>query len=147
MSQENVELVRRAFEEDEEGLFDRGWERILDFWEPRGDYYPVENFPESRPCHGAKEIACFFSEFQQAWGRYEVRIEAITPVGDDRVLVHSRLAAEGRESGLHLQLELFHCFWLRHVRVFRQEDHLTLPGALQALGLSGETLEAAGLRE
>jgi hypothetical protein len=30
---------------------------------------------------------------------------------------------------------------------FRWEDHLTLKGALLALGLSGETLEAAGLSE
>jgi hypothetical protein len=43
--------------------------------------------------------------------------------------------------------ELFQCYWLRHGRVFRQEDHLTLPGALRALGLEGDTLEAAGLRE
>jgi hypothetical protein len=90
MSRENVEVVRRIFEEGEEGLFDRDSARILDFWDARGDYYPVETFPESRPCHGAEEIARFFSEFQQAWQRYEVRIKAITPVGDDRVLVHSR---------------------------------------------------------
>jgi hypothetical protein len=42
---------------------------------------------------------------------------------------------------------MFHCFWLRHGRIFRQEDHLTLPGALHALGLQGETLEAVGLSE
>ena len=30
---------------------------------------------------------------------------------------------------------------------FRMEDHLTLGGALRALGLEGETLAAAGLSE
>jgi len=43
--------------------------------------------------------------------------------------------------------DLYHCFWLRHQRIFRVEDHLTLTGALRALGLSGDSLEAAGLRE
>jgi hypothetical protein len=62
-------------------------------------------------------------------------------------LVRASLAAAGRGSGLNLQGELFHCFWLRHGRIFRAEDHLTLPGALHALGLSGQTLEAAGLSE
>ena len=147
MSQENVEVVRRILEEDEDGLFDRDWERILDFWDPRGDYYPVEDFPESRPCHGAEEIARFFNEFQQAWDDYRLRIRAITPVHDDRVLAHVSLTTEGRESGLNLQVELFLCFWLRHGRVFRQEDYFTLPRALRALGLSGVTLETAGLRD
>jgi hypothetical protein len=68
------------------------WNHIHDFWEPHGDDYPVEKFPESRPCHGAEDIA--------------------------------------------------HCFWLRHRRIFRQEDHLTLRGALRAFGLSGRTLQA-----
>jgi hypothetical protein len=77
----------------------------------------------------------------------EFRIDALTPVGDDRVLVRLRLSYEGKTSGLKSGGELFHCFWLRHGRVFRQEDHLTLPGALRALGLEGETLEAVGLRE
>jgi hypothetical protein len=57
------------------------------------------------------------------------------------------LMAEGKESGLSLEGDMFHCFWLRHGRIFRQEDHLTLPGALRALGLQGETLEAVGLSE
>ena len=39
------------------------------------------------------------------------------------------------------------CVWLRHGRFFRCEDHLTLKGALRALGLSGETLADAGLGE
>jgi hypothetical protein len=42
---------------------------------------------------------------------------------------------------------MFHCVWVRHGRVFRQEDHLSLPGALHALGLDGTTMEAAGLGE
>ena len=32
------------------------------FWDPEGDYYPVRKFPESRPCHGIKEISCLKSE-------------------------------------------------------------------------------------
>jgi len=62
-------------------------------------------------------------------------------------LLSATLAAEGRESGVKLQQELFVCYWLRHGRVFREEDHLTLSGALHALGLHGDTLEAAGLSE
>jgi hypothetical protein len=62
----------------------------------------------------------------------EFRIDALTPVGDDRVLARLRLSFEGKTSGLKAGGELFHCFWLRHSRVFRQEDHLTLSGAVRA---------------
>ena len=61
--------------------------------------------------------------------------------------MRSRLAGEGKASGVTLDGEIFHCFWGRHGQVFRQEDHVTLRGALRALGLNGETLEAAGVRE
>jgi hypothetical protein len=43
--------------------------------------------------------------------------------------------------------DIYHCVWLRHGRFIRVEDHLTAKGALDALGLSGETLAAAGLLE
>jgi SnoaL-like domain len=147
MSQENTEVVRRLL---------AGYGRdgpmevpalVEGVWASHGDYYPVEKFPESRPCHGVEEIARFLSEFQQAWERHEFEVKALTPVRDDRVMVRASLVAEGRGSGLSLQGELFLCFSLRHGRIFREEDHLTLPGALRALGLSGKTLEAAGLSE
>jgi hypothetical protein len=46
-----------------------------------------------------------------------------------------------------LEGDLYHCFWLRHGRFIRVEDHLTAKGALHALGLTGDALDAAGLRE
>ena len=143
MSQENVEVVRRIYRAVNEGDFDR----MLTYWEARGEYYPVQKFPEAQPCHGAEAIRRFFVEFGLGVDLVEFRIDGVTPVGDDRVLVRLRLSYVGKTSGVKVGGELFHCFWLRHGRVFRQEDHLTLPGALHALGLEGETLEAVGLRE
>ncbi len=148
MSQENVETVRHYLEEPPpEGLHLEevvAW--IAGFWESDGDYYPVRKFPEARPCHGREEIARFMTEYFAAW---EVRyaIKNTRAVGDDRVLVQARMSVEGRASGVALEGDLYHCFWLRHGRFIRVEDHLTEKGALHALGLSAETLEAAGLSE
>jgi hypothetical protein len=47
---------------------------------------------------------------------------------------------------MEIEGDVYECAWLRHGRFFRMEDHLTLGGALRALGLEGETLEEAGLR-
>jgi hypothetical protein len=133
VSEENVELVRRMFAVS-------FWERMDEFWEPDGDYYPVRRFPESRPCHGVDEIVRFLRDYLQAWGGVEFEIKSITAVADDRVLARVNLVAEGRGSALNMEGEVFNCFWLRHGRIFRQEDHLTREGALHALGLGDDDL-------
>jgi hypothetical protein len=119
----------------------------VDYWDADGDYYPVRKFPEARPCHGLEEIAQFTAGYVEAWSRYDYAFQEVIEVGDDRVLVCATLRAEGRGSGMKLEGDLYHCMWLRHGRFFRVEDHLTLRGALHALGFEGETLEAAGLRD
>jgi hypothetical protein len=148
MSEVNVALVRRWFEE----VFSRDLKdvqsRVAEFWEPDGDYYPVRGFPEARSCHGHEEIAAFLSEYLAAWGEtYAYTVADAIAVGDDRVLMHGDIHAAGRTSGLALEGHTHHCFWLRHGRFIRQEDHLSAKGALHALGLDGDSLEAAGLTE
>jgi hypothetical protein len=144
---ENVELVRRFIGRLGD-LAPSEMPRLAgDFYEPDADFYPVRKFPEARPCHGVEEIGHFLVEYRDAWDRYEFVAKQLIPVGDDRVLVRSAIRAEGRESGVKLEGDLYQCVWLRHGHFFRWEDHLSLKGALRALGLSGETLEAAGLSE
>jgi hypothetical protein len=147
MSQENVEVVRRYLEEFGRLTPQEMAQHIDAFWDPEGDYYPVRKFPESRPCHSVEEISRFAAKFRAVWERIEYGVREPFPVGDDRVLARVRMSAEGGESGLELEGDHYVCAWLRHGRFIRVEDHLTLAGALHALGLSGESLEAAGLRE
>ena len=83
----------------------------------------------------------------EPWSRLDVVIKELVEIGDERVLAHVVLRGEGRGSGMNLEGDLYYGYWLRHGRFLRVEDHLTLRGALYGLGLQGETLEAAGLRE
>jgi hypothetical protein len=144
MSEENVEVVRRYVEGWPEAELPAWVDR---FWESDGDYYPVRGFPEATPCHGREEIVAFLVEFRAAWEGYRWVVKHTRGLGDDRVFVHGRIEAEGRASGAKLEGDIYHCCWLRHGRFIRVEDHLTLAGALHALGLSGDSLEAAGLSE
>ena len=78
MSQENVEIVRRFIEKygdapsDMQGL-------AADFFEPDADYYPVQKFPEARPCHGVEAIARFQVDYRDAWDRYEIAGQQADP--------------------------------------------------------------------
>ena len=146
MSEENVEITRRYLEEHlpaPEQL--SAW--VGGFWESDGDYYPARKIPAARPCHGREEVVAFFTEWLADWEGMRYVVKEARAIGDDRVLVHGGIWAEGRASGATLEGDIYSCFWLRNGRFFRAEGHVTLAGALQALGVSGDSLEAAGLSE
>jgi SnoaL-like domain len=149
MSERNVEIALRYLASTEEGMLGgKAVEALVkEFWEPDGDWYPVRRFPEARPSHGREEIVRFLTAIYAAWKDYRYVIKDARAIGDDRVLVHGEIRAEGRASGVALEGDIYHCFWVRHGRFIRVEDHLTVKGALRALGLSDETLQAAGLSE
>jgi hypothetical protein len=111
MSQENVEVVRGYVETfSSADLTPSDWSRfVADFLDPDADYYPARKFPEARPCHGVEEILRFRADYRDAWDGFEVVVKKMIPVGDDRVLVHSTIRAEGRESGATLDGDFYMC--------------------------------------
>ena len=100
MSEDNVEIYRTALEGFRELAPDDTPEQVAQFWEPDGDYYPAKSFPDSRPCHGREEIARYLTDYLRAWDRFEFEINRLIAVGDDRVLSHVTVRADGRQSGL-----------------------------------------------
>jgi limonene-1,2-epoxide hydrolase len=146
VSAENLEVVRRflvALSSNPE----RAIAAVEEYFDPDADYYPVRKFPETQPCHGPAEFARFLTRYLDAYSISDWQIRELCAVGDDRVLALTELSTEGSESGLKLGGDLYQGYWLRHGKFLRIEDHLTLRGALHSLGLEGDTLEAAGLRE
>jgi ketosteroid isomerase-like protein len=144
---ENVEIVRRWVTAISRSAPDEVRAAIDELWEEDVDYYPVRKWPEARPCHGREEVKRFLVQgLGEAFSESAWEVRELIPVGDDRVLAEISLRAEGRGSGINLEGDVYWCFWVRHGRFFYVEDHLTVSGALHALGLKGETLEAAGLR-
>jgi hypothetical protein len=145
----NVEVVRRWLQTEVDAWEGATPEEVrhtsAEFWHRDADYCPIRNFPEARPCHGLGEISDFYVRFLEAWSGLAFQIRQILAVGDDRVLVCSTIRTSGQASGMKLEGDLYRSVWLREGRLIRVEDHTTLRGALRALGLEGDTLEAAGL--
>ena len=145
MSEQNIELVRQWHAGTSAGR-EACLATIADLCDPDVDFYPVRKFPEARPCHGKEEFSRFFAEFLEGFPEATFGLDDVIAVGDDRVLASGYLRAVGRGSGIVLEGDLYSCHWVRHGRFFRIENHLTLRGALRALGLEGDTLEAVGLK-
>jgi hypothetical protein len=146
MSQENLEVVRRWLAVGNVGP-EEARAVVAEFCDADVDYYPVRKFVGALPSHGLDEFSEWLTRWLEAWSDLEWAVKELIEVGDDRVLVCANMRGEGRGSGAKLEGDIYQCVWLRHGRLFRIEDHLTLSGALHALGLKGATLEAAGLRE
>ncbi len=146
MAQKNVEIARRWLEAAFGGA-ESVAPVIANLVDDDLDYYPVRKFPGAHPCHGREQFSHWLRDYLEAFARIENVIQGLYPVGDDRVLAHVTLRMEGRTSGVNLEGDLYNCMWMRHGRLFRIEDHLTVSGALRALGLEEATIEAAGLSE
>jgi ketosteroid isomerase-like protein len=138
MSQENVELVRRAY-----GLFNEGGPEAViraGFWSPEivFDFSPSE-IPGLGIYRGHDEVRAFFGEdwfgafpFEE----WEVVLEELIDAGD-QVIAIARQRGLGANSGAAAELEQGLIFTLRDGAAVRVEIY----------GDPGKALEAAGLRE
>ena len=135
MLHDNVDMVRRWVEQFGNTAPADIPSSVTANWDPTGDFYPARKFPDARPRHGRDEIAEFFVNYIDSWGRVDFVVNRIADVGDDRVFLHATINAEGHGTRMSLAGDIYGCVWLRNGRIFRWEDHLTEAGALEALGV------------
>ncbi len=134
MSQENVEIVRKAFD-----AFSRDdLEGTLEQFAPDLEFYPTGRFMDTQPVyHGPEGWTDFWHTFHEAWEQITISIERIEDVGDDRVLVSGTFHGTGRGSGVEATVE---SAWLVKVK-----DGLIAVN--HSFARRDEALEAAGLTE
>ena len=138
MSQENVDLVRRAYEVFNQG----GPEAVISagIWSPEIVFDASRaNIPGVRVLHGPEEVRTFFKEDWLGafpFDEWEIQIEE--PIEDgDRVIFKSRQQGRGASSGVEAALELGNIFTLSKGQVVR----------MTMFGRPEEAFEAAGLSE
>jgi ketosteroid isomerase-like protein len=140
MSQENVEIVRRAFEEFRAGI-ERGnpgapWDAGLIAADSEWIMpVPFEGRTVWRGREGFVEIAqSWMSDEFEDWS---FRLERLIDAGDDRVVVLLHQSARGKASGAPVEAKASIVYQLRDRRVIRMWGYFS----------HAEALEAAGLRE
>ena len=133
MSQENVEMVRRAFEE-----FNRdGVDAMFDsYWDPEivWDMTPT-GIPGYGIYSGYDEVKAFFADWYSAFDGLEVEIEELVDRGD-RVLVMARQRGRGVTSLAEVELAIAVVLTLRVGKVVRADNYLDRSLALEAAGLT-----------
>jgi ketosteroid isomerase-like protein len=137
MSQENVELVRRAYE-----VFNKGGPEAMisaGIWSPEivFDFSP-SGIPGLGVYHGYDEVRAFFEEdwfgafpFEE----WEVVLDELVDHGDQVIAVHHQRGL-GASSGAMAELEQGMIYTLRDGEVVRTEVYGDPKKALEAAGLS-----------
>ncbi len=132
MSQENVEVVRRIYNEWEKGDFLAALPLLdqqvtFETWMPDSGMVVV---------HGLDELASFMRDWLGQWRDYRVIGDEFRAVGTDHVFVAGRQAATGRESGVEVDSPGFGVWTFRAGKVVRLLTHYDRRAALEAVGLS-----------
>jgi uncharacterized protein len=131
MSQENVEIVRRAIEAFNEGGITAAREMYADDLE----FHEPPEQPAPRVTRGLDEAAEIFGQFEQAWAEHHSEPEEIREVGADKVLLFSIEHFRGRD-GVEVSAPFGALFTLRDGKIVRWQAFWERHRALEAAGLS-----------
>jgi ketosteroid isomerase-like protein len=132
MSEENVELVRNAYD-----AYNRGdMEAMADDVAPEFEYVAMGAIPDIPAVFRGPEAWSQFS----AWLREEfndarVDVHELTDAGD-RVLAEVSLRGRGKQSGLETTWNIWHVWTLRDGKVVHGQGFEHRADALEAAGLS-----------
>jgi ketosteroid isomerase-like protein len=133
MSQENVEVIRKAYERFQ-ATGDFAPELIdSDFvW----DMSTFRGWPEQQQYHGIEGARQFARDWLEAWDDWELRLEELHDAGEQVVAI-LRQRGRSKATGLPVDMTFAQVFTLRAGKQIR----------MQMYAEPSEALEAAGLRE
>jgi ketosteroid isomerase-like protein len=131
MSQENVEVVRRAYEAWASG----GPEAVRPFAADEIEVHDTPEIPDGAIHMGLEAAVRRWHEYQEAWGDMPLEISELLTVGDEVVLIR-QLAVSGRASGVGLSAEVAHAVHVENGKVTRQRMFFSRAEALEAVGRS-----------
>jgi ketosteroid isomerase-like protein len=130
VSQENVEVVKRAMASRDRREFDD-----MTDYAPEVVYRPMEAFSGNRECRGAEEFRRFMEDFYGAWADdFTASVTTIRDYGDV-VSVRAEFSGHARASGIPISGVVFEVTWLRDGLITRIEDFATSAEALKAVGM------------
>jgi len=146
MSEKNVEIARRTFEEasryaSREGLVvdalnEDSVSTTLAAWHPAAEFHEDPRFPEAGIYRGVDAVRGYLRNFTENFDEFVFQAEDIIGVDEDRVLVPLRVITRGKGSGAAVEIAAGWIFTMRDGLVIKVEAFLDRAEALEAAGLS-----------
>jgi len=135
MSQENVELVKAAFDAWNDGKL----EDVLPFVAEDIEWLEVEGRPEvgmEGEVRGSETVRSMLESLFETWETYRLEPEQVRDLGGDRVIAVMRESARGRASGAEVASRWGYLLTIRDGKLARVEAYRDPKRALEAAGLS-----------
>jgi ketosteroid isomerase-like protein len=134
MSQENVEIVRRAVDAFNRGELETLAEMVA-FYDTDIEYHEHPDFIEIGTFRGRDALAEHWRQFLDAFEDYRFEIENLIDVHDD-VVVFTHQHGHGKESGLDFELRSAWVFSFSDKKLTKIRTYPNRAEALEAVGLS-----------
>ena len=132
MSQENVEMVRAAYE----AMSRDDWDAVFEAADPDFELVPPDQSPISAPVRGVEEVRAWYTDQQETVGDLSVEVEELIEAGELIVaLIRLRIRPHGADADFELRIA--HLWTLRDGKLIRCEVFPEREKALEAAGLSG----------
>ena len=140
MSQGNVEIIRRGYDEFAAGRLAEYLERVA---HPEFELDMSNWGPAAYTYRGQAGFRSFLRALDRLWERFD--IQPVRFIGDDdRVVVVIRVEARGRESGVEVSAQYANTWTFRDGKVIRAEWFDDPDAALEAAGLAGQAEASSG---
>ena len=133
MSQENVDVVRRAWDCWIAGDMDQ----LFTFFHPEVVWSTTnfEGWPEDDVYQGHDGVRRFFEQWRASWDRYEAGIHEIVDAGGDDVLVFCWQRGYGSGSQVPVEMDFGQATTVRDGLIQRMDAYSDPDAARAALGL------------
>jgi ketosteroid isomerase-like protein len=137
MSQENMEIIRRGYENFAASGTTGGTAGPDFVW----DMSKFRGWPEQQTYEGAEGARVFLRDWLGAWDDWELEVEALHDAGD-KVVAIVRQRGRSKTSGLPVVMAFGQVWTIRDGKSARMEMYADPVEALEAVGLSEQDAHA-----
>ena len=132
MSQENVEVVKVAYEAFARG----GLARFMEHFTGDVDYRAVVTAPDDHgPIAGKDALRAWLQDWIDMFDEFKMEPLELIDAGEDTVVVAERYGGRAKLSGIDMHSTVWTVFTIRDGRVARGREFLSREQALEAAGL------------
>ena len=131
MSQENVELVRRAYDAWEHD----GADGVMPFLDAEIELRNPEQGVGGNFC-GHEGVRAWVGQVDEAFEEVHFEVDRIEDLSDARVLIILHAHLKGRGSGVEMKVPLVHVVEMRAGKAISLTQYTSVHAALKAVGLA-----------
>jgi ketosteroid isomerase-like protein len=132
MAGDNLEIVRRAFDDLLRGEYEGG------AWDPDVEVVNAAGWVIETSYRGHAGLRQWWDDLAEAFGDFTIELDEAMEIDAERVLTTQRFLGHFRASEIAFDGAWASILWIRDGRVVRAEGHLTKRRAMRAAGLAAE---------